>query len=126
MKILAIDSSGMTASAALLEDGLLRAEYTVNYKKTHSQTLLPMIDEIVRMTELDLNSLDAIAVAGGRIGDNAEASCPPCGVCRQALAEFCDMETFRVYLAAPGGGVEETTLGALLPRAFARANLDKS
>lgn len=65
MKILAIDSSGMTASAAVLEDGLLRAEYTVNYKKTHSQTLLPMIQEIVRMTELDLNSLDAIAVAGG-------------------------------------------------------------
>ena len=68
----------------------------------------------------------AIAVAGGRIGDNAEASCPPCGVCRQALAEFCDPETFRVYLVAPGGGVEETTLGALLPRAFAHANLDKS
>ena len=68
----------------------------------------------------------AIAVAGGRVGDNAEASCPPCGVCRQALAEFCDLETFRVYLAAPGGGVEETTLGALLPRAFARANLNKS
>lgn len=68
----------------------------------------------------------AIAVAGGRVGDNAEASCPPCGVCRQALAEFCDPETFRVYLAAPGGGVEETTLGALLPRAFAHANLDKS
>ena len=68
----------------------------------------------------------AIAVAGGRVGDNAEESCPPCGVCRQALAEFCDLETFRVYLAAPGGGVEETSLGALLPRAFARANLDKS
>ncbi len=68
----------------------------------------------------------AIAVAGGRIGDKAEASCPPCGVCRQALAEFCDPETFRVYLAAPGGGVEETTLGALLPRSCARANLDKS
>lgn len=68
----------------------------------------------------------AIAVAGGRIGDNAEESCPPCGVCRQALAEFCDPETFRVYLVAPGGGVEETTLGALLPRAFAHANLDKS
>ena len=68
----------------------------------------------------------AIAVAGGRIGDNAEESCPPCGVCRQALAEFCDLETFRVYLAAPGGGVEETTLGTLLPRAFARANMDKS
>ena len=65
MKILAIDSSGLVASAAVLEDGLLLAEYTVNYKKTHSQTLLPMIDEISRMLELDLNSLDAIAVAGG-------------------------------------------------------------
>ena len=65
MKILAIDSSGLVASAAVLEDGLLLAEYTVNYKKTHSQTLLPMIDEISRMIELDLNSLDAIAVAGG-------------------------------------------------------------
>lgn len=68
----------------------------------------------------------AIAVVGGRIEDAAEESCPPCGVCRQALAEFCDLEAFRVYLAAPGGGVEETTLGALLPRAFARANLDKA
>jgi tRNA threonylcarbamoyl adenosine modification protein YeaZ len=40
-------------------------EYTVNYKKTHSQTLLPMLDEVARMIELDLSSLDAIAIAGG-------------------------------------------------------------
>lgn len=65
MKILAIDSSGIVASAAVVEDSTLLAEYTVNYKKTHSQTLLPMIDEIVRMLELDLNTVDAIAVAGG-------------------------------------------------------------
>ena len=65
MKILALDSSGMVASAALWEDGCLIAEYTVNYKKTHSQTLLPMVDEIARMTELSLDTLDAIAVAAG-------------------------------------------------------------
>lgn len=65
MKILAIDSSGMPASAAIVEDGMLVAEYTVHYKKTHSQTLLPMIDEISRMTMLDKSTLDAIAVAGG-------------------------------------------------------------
>lgn len=65
MKILAIDSSGMPASAAIVEDDLLVAEYTVNYKKTHSQTLLPMIDEICRMTGLDKSTLDAVAVAGG-------------------------------------------------------------
>ncbi len=65
MKILALDSSGLVASAAIAEDDTLLAEYTVNHKKTHSQTLLPMLDEIVRMIELDLNTIDAIAVAGG-------------------------------------------------------------
>ena len=42
MRILCVDSSGMVASVALVEDDLLVAEYSVNYKKTHSQTLLPM------------------------------------------------------------------------------------
>ena len=41
------------------------AEYTVNYKKTHSQTLLPMLDTVSDMIELDLKTIDAIAVAGG-------------------------------------------------------------
>lgn len=65
MKILALDSSGLVASVAVTEDDNLLAEYTVNYKKTHSQTLLPMLDEISRMIELDLESIDAIAVAAG-------------------------------------------------------------
>lgn len=65
MKILALDSSGIVASVAVVEDDTLLAEYTVNYKKTHSQTLLPMLDEIVKMTELDMNTIDAIAVAAG-------------------------------------------------------------
>lgn len=65
MRILAIDSSGLVATVAILEDDQTIAEYTVNYKKTHSQTLLPMLDEIVKMTEFDLSTVDAIAVAGG-------------------------------------------------------------
>ncbi|BFL48321.1 tRNA (adenosine(37)-N6)-threonylcarbamoyltransferase complex dimerization subunit type 1 TsaB [Lactonifactor longoviformis] len=65
MKLLALDSSGLVASVAVLEDDRLLAEYTINYKKTHSQTLLPMLDEIGRMIDLDLNTLDAIAVAAG-------------------------------------------------------------
>ena len=65
MKVLAIDSSGLTATVAVVEDTQTIAEYTINYKKTHSQTLLPMIDEMAKMVELDLNSIDAIAVAGG-------------------------------------------------------------
>ena len=65
MRVLALDSSGIVASVAVVEDDILVAEYTVNYKKTHSQTLLPMLDEIVKMTELDLDTIDAIAVAAG-------------------------------------------------------------
>lgn len=65
MRILAIDSSGLVASVAIVENEEILAEYTVNYKKTHSQTLLPMLDEVVKMVELDLNLIDAIAVAGG-------------------------------------------------------------
>lgn len=65
MKVLAIDSSGMTAAVAVVEDTQTIAEYTVNFKKTHSQTLLPMIDTMGKMIELDLKSIDAIAVAGG-------------------------------------------------------------
>ena len=53
MKILGIDSSGMVAGAAIVADDIVLAEYNVNFKKTHSETLLPMIDEIVRMTELE-------------------------------------------------------------------------
>ena len=65
MKILGLDSSGLVASAAVVEEDITIAEYTVNYKKTHSQTLIPMLDEIKRMTELDLHTLDAIAIASG-------------------------------------------------------------
>ena len=65
MKILALDSSGLVASVAVMEDDTLVAEYTMNYKKTHSQTLLPMLNEIKNKIELDLNSIDAIAVAAG-------------------------------------------------------------
>lgn len=69
MRILALDSSGLVASVAIVEAGPVEqetiAEYTVNYKKTHSQTLLPMLDEVAKMIELDMESIDAIAVAAG-------------------------------------------------------------
>ena len=65
MKILALDSSGLVASVAIMEDDNLVAEYTMNYKKTHSQTLLPMLDELKKAVQLDLESIDAIAVAAG-------------------------------------------------------------
>lgn len=65
MKLIGIDSSGLVASVAILEDDKLVAEYTVNNKKTHSQTLLPMLEEIVKTSGLELKEIDAIAIAAG-------------------------------------------------------------
>ena len=65
MKLLGIDTSGMVASVAVMEDDILIGEYTLNYKKTHSQTLMPMLDELTKALELDLSTIDAIAVAVG-------------------------------------------------------------
>lgn len=65
MRILAIESTGLVAGIAVVEDDNLLGEYTMNHKKTHSQTLLPMLDELGKMIELDLNTIDAIAVSKG-------------------------------------------------------------
>lgn len=65
MKILALDSSGLVASVAVVENDNLLGEYTMNYKKTHSQTLLPMLDQVAKMMELDLKTIDFIAVSAG-------------------------------------------------------------
>ena len=52
MRILGIESSSLVASVAVVTDDILTAEYTVNFKKTHSQTLLPMIDEMMKLLEI--------------------------------------------------------------------------
>lgn len=65
MKILAIEASSLVASTAILTDDIITAEYTINHKITHSQTLLPMIDEVCRRTETQVEEFDAIAVSSG-------------------------------------------------------------
>ena len=65
MLLAAIESSGLVASVAFMTEDKLIGEYTTNFKKTHSQTLLPMFDEVVRMTGIRLEDLDAIVVSGG-------------------------------------------------------------
>lgn len=65
MKILGIDSSGLTASVAVMSEGILTGEYTIHNKKTHSQTLLPMISDMLVMAEIKPEELDCIAVSAG-------------------------------------------------------------
>lgn len=62
----------------------------------------------------------AIAIAGAKVlpdGTMEEAFCPPCGVCRQALSEFCRKE-LSVIIGKEDGTYMVTTLGELFPLAF--------
>lgn len=65
MKILALDTSSMPSTAAVVDEYNIISEFTINYKKTHSQTIMPIIDIICNMVELDINTIDYIAVASG-------------------------------------------------------------
>ena len=64
----------------------------------------------------------AIAIVGG-LGENLSELCAPCGVCRQVLAEFCELD-LRVIMGTPDN-VKVSTLGELLPFSFGKADLEK-
>ena len=65
MRILSIESSALVASVAVTHEKELLGQFTTNYKKTHSQTLMPMLDQLMKQLDIELNTIDAIAIAGG-------------------------------------------------------------
>lgn len=65
---------------------------------------------------------EAIAVVGGRAGEEITGLFPPCGVCRQVMREFCDLD-FKLYLGRENGAFETMTLGEMLPMSFSPADL---
>lgn len=65
MKILGIDTSSMAASVAVIEDNKLICEYTINTKKTHSQKLMPMIENMLELSDLSIREMDAVAICEG-------------------------------------------------------------
>ncbi|MBI5893604.1 MAG: tRNA (adenosine(37)-N6)-threonylcarbamoyltransferase complex dimerization subunit type 1 TsaB [Deltaproteobacteria bacterium] len=65
MKILAIDTATTSGGIAILEDDRIIAEYTDSAKETHSEKLLPFIDNLLKSNRINLNALDCFAVAIG-------------------------------------------------------------
>lgn len=65
MKILGIDTSTMAANVAVLEDDKLICEYSVNTKKTHSQKLMPMMENMLNLSDIDITEIDAIGICVG-------------------------------------------------------------
>ena len=65
MKILALDSTAVVGTVALCEDERLIAHYTLNTGNTHSQTLLPMIESVLRSAEWTVDDVELFAVSQG-------------------------------------------------------------
>lgn len=65
MKILALDSSAVSASAAVLDDDKVLGEFFINTKQTHSQTLMPMVQQVLTQTKTSLEEMDLFAVSAG-------------------------------------------------------------
>ena len=65
MKILALDSTAQVATVALCEDDRLLGEYTINNGNTHSETLLPMVESILKFFDLTAGEIDLFAASAG-------------------------------------------------------------
>lgn len=65
MRLLSIESSAKSASVALTEDGRLLSQFFQNTALTHSRTLLPMADDLLKNMEMSVEDIDEFAVARG-------------------------------------------------------------
>lgn len=65
MKILAVDTTASPVSAALLTDGFLTGEFFLNTKTTHSQTLMPLVETLLKTTNTEIKDIDVFAVNAG-------------------------------------------------------------
>lgn len=65
MKILSMECSATPASVAVIEDGKILASSFVNVRLTHSQTLMPMVENVLSSAKLDINCIDGLAISNG-------------------------------------------------------------
>ncbi|KNF09622.1 tRNA threonylcarbamoyladenosine biosynthesis protein TsaB [Gottschalkia purinilytica] len=65
MKVLAIDTSSTVATVAIMDDEKLIGEYTINDKMTHSQKLMPIIRDIMKASDLNIDEIDVFGVSKG-------------------------------------------------------------
>ena len=126
MKILGIDTTGQTASAALVEGDKLIAEFTMNYKLSHSQNIVPMIGDILARTETEKARIDCIACACGPGSFTGVLTLAVCSVgllCKR-FTEAIDTLDFRAYHALEAMGtpklscVRHAALPQLVPQFF--------
>ncbi|MGH4051836.1 MAG: tRNA (adenosine(37)-N6)-threonylcarbamoyltransferase complex dimerization subunit type 1 TsaB [Clostridium sp.] len=65
MKILSLDTATQAATCAILDDNKVLGEITFNFKKQHSQILMPMIDDLFKNTKMNIDDIDAFVASKG-------------------------------------------------------------
>lgn len=65
MKILAIDTSGIVVGVALIDENKVLAEININYKQNHSVTIMPLIDQLLKSVNMEINEIDYLACTCG-------------------------------------------------------------
>ena len=110
--------SGFAVGAALLcEDGTVFHGCNIE-NAAYSATNCAERTAIFRAVSEGNMRFRAIAIVGGLKESEPGDFCPPCGVCRQVMTEFCDPETFRIVLMNGAGEIREYLLKELLPLGF--------
>ena len=113
--------SGFAVGAALLtEDGTV---YTGANIESASYTPTVCAERVAMFTAIHKGerSFSAIAVVGGKQGEDVSAYCAPCGVCRQVLSEFCAPDL--PVILFDGKATKSIPLSTLLPESFSKADL---
>ena len=110
--------SGFTVGAALLaENGQIFQGCNIE-SASFSPTNCAERTALFTAVAQGVREFSAIAVVGGKAGETALDYCPPCGVCRQMLAEFCEPDDFEIVIAKSETEYMVKTLEELLPMSF--------
>lgn len=108
--------SGFAVGAALLcKDGTVYTGCNIE-NASYSPTNCAERTAFFKAVSEGKREFQAIAIAGGR--ENDLVVCYPCGVCRQVMAEFCDMKEFKVICGDSIEKIEIYHLEELLPKSF--------
>lgn len=118
--------SGFSVGAALLaKDGGVFEGCNIE-NASYTPTVCAERTAFFKAISAGTRAFAAIAIVGGPKDEKRGKLCPPCGVCRQVMREFCDPDTFRVILAADEEHYRTVLLKDLLPMSFGPEDLDTS
>lgn len=114
--------SGFRVGAALLtEDGTVYSGCNIE-NAAYSPSNCAERTAIFKAVSEGQRNFRGIAIVGGGT-EGCLQMCPPCGVCRQVMMEFCNPQSFYILLGTDDGQIQRYTLGQLLPQGFGAENL---